>query len=1489
MSGFGGNMTEYRLISIDRFDKNNLKSTVFLLSHCHRDHMVGLDHTHFLRCLQSRNNIFLYCSEVTKLLLLSEEGFKPLEPYIHVLQIEVPSTITIPDPESDEFTSVVVTALPAGHCPGSVMFLIEGKEGRVLYTGDFRWEKNYATTLPALCVNGHLKKIDSMYVDTTFCVPEAFYIPSREDCLSATASLVVAWLGQSSYRYVHVSSRTNYGHEPLLSHLAREVKTKVHTSREKVKIYEQITELRGIFTDNPSARIHACKWTENHFNDSRLPCGYTPQRESNTDGSESCEVLVIRPSTMWFTNEPSRLQELVVRPASGWGLHRVCYSFHSSYAELRDLVSLLRPRHVHPNVLPASDTHWTQVKERLQKFLAYQHKHHMASAGDCNIVRPLGLLKRRRRESVHNLPDSEGLVFDSPEKTTPKRARQGNTSKEDIPQSTQKSSTSSVISPTKSETHSSYQGSDLEEDMFADSDEEETPSVMAQGEGRAELASSQSLRSYVSGDEEVPEDDQVSSPQFRHLRSHDDLPQLCSGDGGAGNSRLDSKEKQSHTEMDLDPNSSCQTDLQSTLKECSKSDGRKYEGALFRSGDVSCKKHLTHTAHRLSQSEGNTEEERNSSDKVLAISRDGTLHKEMSPSSKHSELHEIKSSENHNCFMNSETERDSVVNRGTQMYSAGGDEKTQTCCTDGEKAQQCSAEDGKKTHICCAEDGEKTQMCSAEDGENTHICSAKDGKKTQTCSAEDGNKRPTCFIEDGKKTQTCSAVDVKKTRTCSVENGEKTQTCSVVDGEKTAGETDRANESHKESLSDHQRETNVISSDSDSDVDCKITKSFIRKQPLNPWQKFDSNLPRPPVTRPCPVHCRESFCQNRKFGNGPEIQVSGDRKDVELNKGKDDDVSLSSKHGHSNSLESKASVSETDDKMFNGNDHHESLTYALAENDNAHQFSAEDGEKNQTCSAVICKTQACTEEDGKKIQAYPKEDGKKTQTWSAVDGEKTAGETDRANESHKEFLSDRQQETNVISSDSDSDVDCKITKSFIRKQPLNPWQKIDPTSQQPPLSCPCPVHCRSVPPRHSCGQRTVFVDTGHIHKLSPTKSPDSKREHRCSSSTTERKSDPAVSATHRKRKETSIDLTVMENDVSAALTNDELTENEASVKRRITTRGERFETADFNMNSGYSCAPGDADIEDNDEEDDSSAHTGRTLPTAAHNSVSHHRPASQGSSDVIVIDDLENRHHTDASILNKSSPLSCTLNEDISSSTRTDVTPVKCKTITAGVESSCPSQFLDTKSLNKDSSKKDGRKENCAAKEVDSCASSWQPTADSEGSREGGVPADRGGEAAEESCWKGPGNLGSGETLENREEGKGEEDDSDATLPPDSPNSILPPPSPVAVISSDSDEDCHITRSFFTRPQAGSSHHPHHSLSQQPVSSYPPTCHGRETVGYPPYTCQQPSPGQCRQHSAHGAQVPSGSWPQSDRTEVKAGCASATPTLHSSVIDLTHD
>lgn len=49
--------------------------------------------------------------------------------------------ISIPQADEKDFNTsinVVVTAIPAGHCPGSVMFLFEQGDKKILYTGDFR-------------------------------------------------------------------------------------------------------------------------------------------------------------------------------------------------------------------------------------------------------------------------------------------------------------------------------------------------------------------------------------------------------------------------------------------------------------------------------------------------------------------------------------------------------------------------------------------------------------------------------------------------------------------------------------------------------------------------------------------------------------------------------------------------------------------------------------------------------------------------------------------------------------------------------------------------------------------------------------------------------------------------------------------------------------------------------------------------------------------------------------------------------------------------------------------------------------------------------------------------------------------------------------------------------------------------------------------------------------------------------------------------------
>lgn len=60
------------------------------------------------------------------------------------------------------------------------MLLIEGADGTVLYTGDFRLDKGAASLLPALHDSfGGVKKVDHLYCDTTFLTRKTMNIVSR--------------------------------------------------------------------------------------------------------------------------------------------------------------------------------------------------------------------------------------------------------------------------------------------------------------------------------------------------------------------------------------------------------------------------------------------------------------------------------------------------------------------------------------------------------------------------------------------------------------------------------------------------------------------------------------------------------------------------------------------------------------------------------------------------------------------------------------------------------------------------------------------------------------------------------------------------------------------------------------------------------------------------------------------------------------------------------------------------------------------------------------------------------------------------------------------------------------------------------------------------------------------------------------------------------------------------------------------------------------
>ena len=108
-------------VSIDRFNAENLNSTVYSLSNCHTDHMVGLNEPELFERLK-HYNLKIYCHKVSAAFLSALPLCVQLTPYIITLDSDIETTLNV-SLERDEDHNLTVTLILAGHCPGSVMFL----------------------------------------------------------------------------------------------------------------------------------------------------------------------------------------------------------------------------------------------------------------------------------------------------------------------------------------------------------------------------------------------------------------------------------------------------------------------------------------------------------------------------------------------------------------------------------------------------------------------------------------------------------------------------------------------------------------------------------------------------------------------------------------------------------------------------------------------------------------------------------------------------------------------------------------------------------------------------------------------------------------------------------------------------------------------------------------------------------------------------------------------------------------------------------------------------------------------------------------------------------------------------------------------------------------------------------------------------------------------------------------------------------------------
>lgn len=205
---------EEGLVSVDKFHGG---SEAYFLTHLHQDHTRGLG------AVGGWRHGPLYCSPITARLLPSRfpgidaSLLRPLAP-------GASASLTLSSPSSDRPLSLRVTAIPALHCPGSLMYLFRGDLGCMLYTGDFRWELGCDKARQAKkalldALGGD--SVDMLYLDNTYCHPSLNFPPRP-----VVAEQMVNIIRAHPDHEVIIGVDT-LGKEDLLLHLSRALQTKI--------------------------------------------------------------------------------------------------------------------------------------------------------------------------------------------------------------------------------------------------------------------------------------------------------------------------------------------------------------------------------------------------------------------------------------------------------------------------------------------------------------------------------------------------------------------------------------------------------------------------------------------------------------------------------------------------------------------------------------------------------------------------------------------------------------------------------------------------------------------------------------------------------------------------------------------------------------------------------------------------------------------------------------------------------------------------------------------------------------------------------------------------------------------------------------------------------------------------------------------------------------------------------------------------------------
>lgn len=136
-------------------------------------------------------------------------------------------------------------------------FLFETAGTTVLYTGDFRIAEGDVKKFKQFHYGGRVKKIDAVYLDTTFFSKSYWKFQSRDKSIQIIIDLIRSWLKQEPKNQVKLKMTAYYGGEHILEKVGEELKCRIHVLPQIYDMYLSVPEMRGIFTNVcADSRIH---------------------------------------------------------------------------------------------------------------------------------------------------------------------------------------------------------------------------------------------------------------------------------------------------------------------------------------------------------------------------------------------------------------------------------------------------------------------------------------------------------------------------------------------------------------------------------------------------------------------------------------------------------------------------------------------------------------------------------------------------------------------------------------------------------------------------------------------------------------------------------------------------------------------------------------------------------------------------------------------------------------------------------------------------------------------------------------------------------------------------------------------------------------------------------------------------------------------------------------------------------------------------------